>query len=423
MDDLSSDYYILRMSASVRGILVDFGAVAPRAEKVQGYMELARSPVGDAAEIPLISMAACDRHKLAWFTIENVHRVPLRRNIMNEFKRRLVRVGLGTIRHHLKWSLKDDVQRELLRSCPHHHGTLVASDEVVLCYIVKTARRVIQWACQHTCELKDGAVDRTVSSGNFVVFRSQDGFIAEHVWIGALDAPWFAGTMKIDHQVMLCGFTRNVVVEFYAVLIVAIDEVDLHSGNAPSFKERKGLFHLVHHRSRIEPDPHLYMLGSGITHQLRHIDVAAQLRDVTSVGPTGVEQHIGKARLRGEVYVIFHVLRGVSRLAIRPYISRPHIPGPLSRTEPAFILYSVWRIQVRDDIGLQQLAGLVCHQQNTPGRVVRQSSGEHQIWVVESRGELRDKPVAGPVSRRIGDVHARIAFKVGLRQRHPGGPG
>ena len=130
----------------------------------------------------------------------------------------------------------------------HDHRTRIAPNKFILRDIIEAAWRVVERASHHAREREYAAVDRTVSSGNLAVLGSQDSFVTEHVGIGAFDAPWLAGPVEVEHQMMLRGFTRNVIVEFDTVLVIAIDEVDLDSGHAPLLIERKSLLHLLHHR-------------------------------------------------------------------------------------------------------------------------------------------------------------------------------
>ena len=74
-------------------------------------MELARRPVRDTSEVPFLAVTARDCDELARFAVENVHGIPLGRNIVNKLELWLMGVGLGTIGDHLKWSLKDHIQR------------------------------------------------------------------------------------------------------------------------------------------------------------------------------------------------------------------------------------------------------------------------------------------------------------------------
>src|SRR5271168_5571819 len=140
-------------------------------------MKLAWSPVGDASEIPFLPMTPSDRHELPWLAIENMHRVPLCRNITNKLKGRLISVSLRAVRHHLKWSLEDDIERKLLRSSAHHHGALIAGNKIVFCGTIEAAGCVIQGTGDHAGKWKDGSIYRTIASANFVVLRSQDGFV------------------------------------------------------------------------------------------------------------------------------------------------------------------------------------------------------------------------------------------------------
>jgi hypothetical protein len=100
-----------------------------------------------------------------------MHRVPLRRNITNKLKSGLSSVSLRAVRHHLKWSLEDDIERELLRPSTHHHGALIAGNKIVFGGIIETARCVVQGTSYHARKREDGSIDRTITSADFVVLR------------------------------------------------------------------------------------------------------------------------------------------------------------------------------------------------------------------------------------------------------------
>src|SRR3984957_6250823 len=99
------------MSPCVCSILVDLSNVTTSIEKIQRNMELARRPVRDTSEVPVLAVTARDCDELARFAVENVHGIPLGRNIVNKLKLWLMSIGLRAIGDHLKRSLKDHVQR------------------------------------------------------------------------------------------------------------------------------------------------------------------------------------------------------------------------------------------------------------------------------------------------------------------------
>src|SRR5580704_16567141 len=135
------DRDVLRMSPCVCSILVDLGDVTTSIEKIQRNMQLARSPVRDTSEVPFLAVTARDCDELARFAVENVHRIPLGRNIVNKLELWLMGVGLGTIGDHLKWSLKDHIQRQLLGSGAPDHRTRIAPNKFILRDIIETAWR------------------------------------------------------------------------------------------------------------------------------------------------------------------------------------------------------------------------------------------------------------------------------------------
>jgi hypothetical protein len=88
--------------------------------------------------------------------------------------------------------------------------------------------------------------------------------------------------VEVNHEVVLGSQLRDVVVPLDALLIVAVDEVDLDSGDAPLLEERERLLHLLRYRFRVAPDPHLHIFGGGVTSEPGYVDLAVHVRDVAT---------------------------------------------------------------------------------------------------------------------------------------------
>ena len=168
-----------------------------------------------------------------------------------------------------------------------------------------------------------------------------------------------------------------------------------------------------------EPYPHFHVFRAGIAHHFGNVYAAIHPCDVALRKPAGIHQHVLEARLRGEVYIVLHVLSGISGLAVRPQAATPPVPRRLAGPNPRRILDGGIGIQACNNIGLNQPARLSPHQQHSPSRFVRESANDGGLRIVQVRGQPALELVAGPAAGRIREIHGGIVSQVGFGNRHP----
>src|ERR1035441_8079637 len=93
VDRLFANGSVLRIFVGVVGIGVDLGAILTGTEESEWDIEIARSPVGHAAQEPFLPFAARQRDVFGGHAGDGAGFVPCGRSVADEFERGLILVG------------------------------------------------------------------------------------------------------------------------------------------------------------------------------------------------------------------------------------------------------------------------------------------------------------------------------------------
>src|ERR1700761_1197477 len=146
---------VLRITARIEGICINLCAVRALTEKLKGDVQVTRSPIGYASEVPLAATSSGDRNKFTRLPIQYMSFVPGSWNILQKLETRVIEIHGWHIGDHLQPGLENNVKSKLLSTCAHNHWVLVACDKVFLGHIIEAARRVIHRSGQHAGERED----------------------------------------------------------------------------------------------------------------------------------------------------------------------------------------------------------------------------------------------------------------------------
>ena len=225
--------------------------------------------------------------------------------------------------------------------------------------------------------------------------------------------------MKVEHQVVRRGLLGRSIVEVDALLVVALHEVDLHSGHTPILEQGECVVHLLFDRRGPCPNPGLHIFRCGVSDHFGNVDSTVHPEDVVLGRPAGVDQHVLEAGLRGEVRIIFHGRGSERAFSVGAKTAAPPIPRSAAWLDPRGVLDRRRRVQAGDDVGLDQLCRLSCHHQHPPRGMMRQPADNGSLGIVQMRRKTGLEPVAGPACRRIHQIHSGVVSQVGFRNGHP----
>ena len=271
------------------------------------------------------------------------------------------------------------------------------------------------------------------------VLLAHHSFARQQIRIGPAQPVRLVGAMEIDHQVVRSRGLYNVAIKAHHPLVVAVHKVDLHAGDAPLFKERKGLVHVFVHGTPVRPEPDLDLLFFRVAQQLRHVDLWSNLGNVgqgrvivwtraVCLRPARVNEHVLESGCRGKVNIVLHGRRvhaGFEAHAGRGF-ARPPVPRRFARLDPRRVRNLRWRIQVENHVGLDQLARLVANHHDAP-RAVERSRGFHgkarrrSTRLIHVRRQIC-LYIARPKLVFLAQIHARVVVDVGLGNRNPAQP-
>ena len=144
--------------------------------------------------------------------------------------------------------------------------------------------------------------------------------------------------------------------------------------------------------------------------------------------PARVDQHVWKARGRGEVNVVLHgrgVHAGLETDAGRS-LARPPVPRRLTGLDPGGVGDLRGRIEVENDVGLDQAPGLVADHEHAPRAIERSRSldGDARLNHASLIGQRRQVSLDCVGEKRLvlAQIHAGVVVDIGLGNRHPAQP-
>ena len=362
---------------------------------------------------------------------------------------------LGQVGSHLQRAVHRDIQGELAGQRGVDVRVVGGRPRVQIHH--EDARRIVHRAALQAGEGQDGGV-RRLAAAEGLVLRAAGGFITDEVGPGAAQARGAHCLVGVDHDVVLGGFLDGIEVVVHhplAVVVLAIGQdvayvTALHGVVAILDHQFVGIAHVtfvvadgrgglvVHHQTDA--------LVMGVFVQPRKVKVGIggdKVEDVilhiaTPVFPANIPafyQHLVETVGSGEVDILLHVLRigrmhavglhlGVVRLIqlhrgqvprVGPgTVAGNHLPPDadvLHGLDPGSIFQLARLVEVEDELGGQDVAGIVAHHHRAPGATTRglqvslvalrvgcQPGLEHQVLVVQV------------------EVHARVVHQGGLVQ-------
>ena len=193
--------------------------------------------------------------------------------------------------------------------------------------VAHVPRLVVDGAGDTADERKRHLVLRREHLGPLVVLGGDDGFAGRGIRQAALETGRLEGAVEVGDQAALRGLPHDAFVEPDRRLVVAIHEVDHHTGGAPRLQLVEHGVHVAVDCKGRRPEHDAEALAARLAHERRHVEPGRERERIAHLRPARVEEQVPRPEPGGEVDVVA-VGRGVQARLERDVV-QDVVPEPL----------------------------------------------------------------------------------------------